>query len=288
MVGIVALSLALPASGQARSHFKPCVRSGRPVPFATYWLGTSFEALPLTSRSYSCSAGGGEPTRMNEMSYVYGDCQPDPRQDEPSCSPPLEVQTFPACDRNLSLYGLGGGLSIGAHRLRLRGVPAISVVEDSRLELFTGDVTVVIFADSRAQARRAAAVLERAPADRAVASAETLPPPVPGHLTGRLDCGLRFTRARVAVGEPASDRRSRLVRVQLRLPRSAHAFVAARGLSGQRWDDGFVTLGRGIRWLRGFDEAIPLTPGRWELTLRAIDHAGRTALRTVRVAVPPV
>jgi hypothetical protein len=285
-VGIGVVALAAPSVAPARSHFEPCVRSGRPIPFTTYWLGPTFEGLPVTHRSYSCSGGTIEPWRTNSASYVYGDCQPDPTQDDSSCAPPFEVQTQPACDHNLSDYMLGGAFSIGAHRLSLRGVPAISVIGDPRIELYTGDVSVVVFADTHAQARRAVAALQRAPAFRAGAAAGRLPAPVRGHLTGELNCGLRVARAAATIGGAGRDG-ARRIHLRLRLSRPGYAFVGTRGLSGQFWDGGFAVLGHSMRRQRLVDDEIELKPGRWELVLRAIDRVGHAAVRRLRLRVPP-
>jgi hypothetical protein len=48
-----------------------------------YWLGASFEGLPLTA--------------MPGRSFIYGDCDPGP---DSGCAPPLEVQNWTSCERN--------------------------------------------------------------------------------------------------------------------------------------------------------------------------------------------
>jgi hypothetical protein len=116
------------------------------------------------------------------VTFVYGDCAAG---DDAGCAPPVEVQVWPACGRNLHLYESGrAGTPVPEHTT-VRGVPAAFFEDGLRLELQTSRSTVVVFGDSRARVRRVAAAL------RAVGkppSTEPLTPPTPGAVEGTLSC----------------------------------------------------------------------------------------------------
>ena len=73
--------------------------------------------------------------------------------------------------------------------VEVRGVPAAFFDDGTRLELYTGEVTVVLFGRSRKQLLNAADTLEGATSSvAAVSQSEELPTPAPGVLDGKLDC----------------------------------------------------------------------------------------------------
>ena len=153
--------------------------------FPLYWLGSSFNRLPLTAITRRNDAAiAGQDVRADYVGFVYGDCV---ATDETGCPPPLEVQVWPACERALADYALTpAGDPVPHHMTRVRGVPAASFERGLRLELYTGEVTVVIFGLARQPVLRAATALRAANAlasDRA-----TLPQPVPGAMRGHLRC----------------------------------------------------------------------------------------------------
>jgi hypothetical protein len=153
--------------------------------FPLYWLGGSFDRLPLSAITRRNDAAlAGQDIRADYVGFVYGDCV---ATDETGCPPPLEVQVWPACQRALADYALTPAGDPVPHRMtRVRGVPAASFERGLRLELYTGDVTVVIFGLSRQSVLRAAAALHATnglASDRA-----TLPQPVRGAMQGHLRC----------------------------------------------------------------------------------------------------
>jgi hypothetical protein len=132
--------------------------------YELYYLGRSFAGLPLTD------AGAGE--------FIYGDCDPG---DDEGCAPPIEIQNYSACERNLSSYtGQGSGPE---KRLRVRGVPAAVFEDGGRIEVYTGRTTVVIFSDEATL--RAAEALRPI---RGKGPTVKLPPPAPGALEGKARC----------------------------------------------------------------------------------------------------
>ncbi len=95
--------------------------------YPLYYAGEDVAGLPLTHADVLAS----------QASFVYGECDPGVGMDPGGCAPPVEVQVWArrpvargpnACDE-------------------IRGVPA--AVYDDRIELFTGEVTVVVFGHAR-------------------------------------------------------------------------------------------------------------------------------------------
>jgi hypothetical protein len=123
-----------------------------------YFVGEEFEDLPLTA-----ILGHAPP-----LTFVYGDCEV-PRGSDGGCAPPLEVQVWPLKRRP------PGSIStmIECRRVTVRGVPGAFFGSD--LDLYVGNQTVVIFADSQARALRAAEALRPVDANRA--TTEDLPAP---------------------------------------------------------------------------------------------------------------
>ena len=107
------------------------------------------------------------------VSFIYGDCVSG---DDTGCAPPAEVQTWPACRRNLQLYDDAirrGGL---LEPITLRGVPAVLFDDGTSLELETGRSTVVVFAGTRERVLRIGAALRAV--DETVSPGLPLPKPV--------------------------------------------------------------------------------------------------------------
>jgi hypothetical protein len=145
-----------------------------------YWLGPSFEGLPLTH-----SEGPQPPSRMGPSTqrapgaprrpstpapgpfFVYGECNGEGDGDSFHCTgPQVQLQHWPiASPSRYPEY-------FSCTRTTIRGVPA---AQFSDLEIYIGRSPVRIFAPSRAQARRAAAALR--PLDGSAGPRELLPPP---------------------------------------------------------------------------------------------------------------
>ena len=130
------------------------VRS-RPGP-APYFVGEEFEGLPLTAI-----------VGVDPMTFIYGDC--DSGGGDGGCAPPLEVQIWPIERRPPGIISD----MIECRKASVRGAPGVFYGSD--LDLYVGEHTVVIFADSQAHALRAAEALR--PVDADVATAGDLPAP---------------------------------------------------------------------------------------------------------------
>jgi hypothetical protein len=120
----------------------------RPGP-TPYYAGETFEGLPLTH----VSDGPGP------LGFAYGDCEPP--VDEGGCPAPLAIQVWPIERRP------PGAISsmIECRKVTVRGAPGAFFNSD--LDLYVGDWTVVVFADSPARALRAAEALRPVGADHA-------------------------------------------------------------------------------------------------------------------------
>jgi hypothetical protein len=278
-VAVFAGIALIPAGARAAGHFKPCV-SGDTAPFAHYYLGESFESLPLTGRSYDCGRPSKPPgpiARPNFADYLYGDCEPPP---DGGCAPPLEVQTTPACDRWWGQYNLGfPDEPIVRPKLRKkRGVPSARL-DDSAIELYTDDVTVTVYADDLARARRAVAALRRAPDSPAGADAgEPLPHPITGALRGRIGCGFSFSKLSVSTRQVHDGWRA-VVKHSLR--RAAYVDVELERRSHGKWVGSDQALYRASKGTTR--HAVHVRRGRYRATITATDHRGRrTQVRTLR------
>jgi hypothetical protein len=210
VAGILAATMATLLVG-ARAD-SPSVQSPPPLPDVTlkdcdtpfnhYYLGSSFQGLALEHSRRQCTAPNPERSeaaggaidpdslgRSHNVQYIYGTCEEGP---DYGCAPPLEIETWPACERSPADYTVGipeAPVTLEPRRvLTVRGVPARDYGE-GRLELSTGDVTVVIFGTSEDLILSAAQQLRTAPGSpQQRGPDQLLPPPVPGSIDGTLAC----------------------------------------------------------------------------------------------------
>jgi hypothetical protein len=149
------------------TQYKPCESAGASVPFSMYSLGQAFEGLSATAALRRCDDPyPGEQVRANYVSYVYGGCTITPADDvdDERCVPPLEVQSWPACERSLADISLDVADSVlDALRpgpfVQRRNVPTSLFENALRLEVYTGTSTIVIFGTDPEQILRAVSQL---------------------------------------------------------------------------------------------------------------------------------
>jgi hypothetical protein len=143
-----------------------------------YWLGPSFEGLPLTHSEGPRELGPPESARRREARggpaappavtrgpfLVYGECNSG--GDGPCTEPQVQLEHWPIASpaRYPEFFS--------CTRTTIRGVPA---AQFSFLEVYVGSVIVKITASTNAQARRVAAALR--PLDGSSGPEEPLPPP---------------------------------------------------------------------------------------------------------------
>jgi hypothetical protein len=179
-LGIVlaaALALSGPAGGtRSRASFD-LERARSFGEFTLFDAGTSVDGLPLTAVLRRDDTA-------NFVSFVYGDCVAG---DDAGCAPPVEIQVWPACARNLALYDAGHAAAGPAPEPAVvRGVPGALFDGGTRLELETGRSTVVVFAGSRARVLRVAAALRAV--DGSVRRGAPLPPAAAYARGGAMGC----------------------------------------------------------------------------------------------------
>lgn len=123
--------------------------------------------------------------RGHFVASVYGTCKATSDQ---GCAPPLQIQSWPACERSAADYTFDGQRLQPSEVLSVRGVPA-RFYGDNRLELNIRDVTVVLFGDSRELLLSAAEALRtRQGSPNRVDSTEALSAPMVGAQNGTLRC----------------------------------------------------------------------------------------------------
>jgi hypothetical protein len=170
-----------------------CTGAQEPANFRIYSAGREFDGLPLTTVIRRCD--NADPMgSANYVSYIYGTCtpQPAPGKDyvDSGCAPPLEIQTWPSCERTFGHYQ---GSARARMRPELRGVPVAEV--DDWVELYTADSTVVVFGTDPERVERAIAAVQ--PLERGASPATfpprlqratSLPAPEPGALSVGKEC----------------------------------------------------------------------------------------------------
>ena len=181
LVGLAGLSVLLGTAGPGddggpRSTFSLQAARGLPD-FPVYYAGDAVQGVPLVAVLRREDAA-------NYVSFVYGQCE---ARDEVGCAPPGEVQVWPACVRNPSVYARNRSpVAPRPVPATVRGVPAAGFEEGHRLELQTGTSTVVVFGHTPQFARALAAELRGL--NVAVERGAPLPAPAQGVLDGSLSC----------------------------------------------------------------------------------------------------
>jgi len=178
----------------------PCTGPKDPVNFEVFSAGSAPAGLPLTGTSRRCDTGPVPQgwSSSNYVDYIYGNCEIP--NGATGCQPPLDIQTWPACQRSKAEYTFGG------QPLPFRRLPELGsaeVVEFTspfeRIEVYTKSATVVIFATDMDLARKAVPLLRLqeeetppvTPADSGSlegAPPKGLPAPSAGSMKGTLPC----------------------------------------------------------------------------------------------------
>jgi hypothetical protein len=174
---------------RARYGLLPCTSAHSATNFRAFALGGSFRGLEAGTPVRRCGAPyragyrtGPAIAPPNFLMVAYGDCKV---QSDSGCAPPIEVQTFPACERNLASYSADpSGAPLPHRSLAIRGAPAAAFDEGTRLEIYTGTSTIVIFGDSPKLVREAAAAVRPLGGGRLA----QLAPAASGALHGKLSC----------------------------------------------------------------------------------------------------
>ena len=138
----------------------PCTGLDDPINFEVFSAGPMVAGLPMTDVARRCDAAAPvDEAPANRITYFYGDCEI--AEGATGCAPPLQIQTWPACQRNMAGYSFEG------KPLPSRELPSsggAKVVEfifalESRTEVYTDSSTIVIFADDPEITRQAVELL---------------------------------------------------------------------------------------------------------------------------------
>lgn len=166
--------------------------------FDTYSVGAVFEGNKLNPVQRVCEepdavaiAEHAPAIRDNHVAFLYGTCTVPP-EDESSCPLPISVQVFPACERNRSLYTrypAPDGRVYDFTPIKIRGTEAAVFDDGLRIEVYTGNATVVIWGTDAARVGRAANALRGVHAGHTIGVSDPLPGPERGAQEGLLRCG---------------------------------------------------------------------------------------------------
>jgi hypothetical protein len=178
------VAFAREAPVNAAGYARKCP-AGTPIPSRSYDLGRSFAGLKLTSREDICSPAApagvtvvsGPSEAIGYVSVVYGSCTPT---SSAGCVPPLNVQSWPECARDPNTYREPGPrrakpelMLNPSEAITIQAapwIPARAFEGGTRVEIYSGDTTIVVFASNRHLANAAGMALASAAADQAVPS----------------------------------------------------------------------------------------------------------------------
>lgn len=147
--------------------------------YALYNAGSLPTGLPLVAVNRVGGTRSDEPgVHPDRVSFLYGTCSARRGQ---GCMPPLQLQIWNACERYQALYPFEPDES-----LEIRGVPAAFYEGKTRLELYSGMTTIVVFGEDREQLLTVARSLRGL--NRATQVADRLPSPAQDVRKGTLDC----------------------------------------------------------------------------------------------------
>lgn len=176
----------------------PCTGAKEPMNFEVFSAGPSVAGVPLSGFQRRCAnSAPADEAPANLTNYIYGHCEI--AAGATGCEPPLEIQTWPACQRALGDYSFEGK-PLPYRQLPSRGgaeVVEINFMLDERIEVYTKSVTVVIFAENTALAKTALASLQSQEEGKPAATQadelrgvpeEGLGPPSENAIKGDLTC----------------------------------------------------------------------------------------------------
>lgn len=164
------------------ASFSRVCPAGAPVPTRAYDLRSTFAGLKLTSRQYLCNpappagatVASGPSEAVGYVSLVYGSCRATSSE---GCVPPLNVQSWPECARDPNTYRPSDRRAARREAtlnpnepVRIPTAPSIPAREfggGMRLEIYSGDTTIVVFAANTHLAGAAGAAIARTVANQA-------------------------------------------------------------------------------------------------------------------------
>jgi hypothetical protein len=168
-----------------RHEALPCTGPRDPINFEVFSAGPAVAGVPVTAAVRRCDSGAlADEMPSNYFAYVYGKCQAQSKTGE-SCLPPLQIRSYPACQRTYADYSFEG------KPLPYRELPPvggakvfeIEFLVDHRIEVYTGMSTIVISAADWSLAEEALELLRGQPSGKPpVTAASSLPHGTQGRL----------------------------------------------------------------------------------------------------------
>ncbi len=146
--------------------------------FALYWVGEEFSGLALRDIIRHVFSPGDGGLTQNSVSFLYGSCVIEPNEDgmiDGGCPPPLQIIISPYCLVPPELIGHGArpdGIE------KVRG-DADAMTVGGGLRIWTGDVTIKIYASSPQLLQAATAALVSPNGLGAMTADSPLPAPDP-------------------------------------------------------------------------------------------------------------
>jgi hypothetical protein len=179
-----------------RREALPCTGESEPINFEVFSAGSAVAGAPMTDVVRRCDAGAlADESTSNYLAYVYGDCQAL----TDGCRLPLQVRSYPACQRSYSEYEFEGKPLPYKELPPIEGarVREIEFLVDHRIEVYTGTSTIVISAADWSLAEEALRLLRGQPSGETPSKTahslaqdpqQRLEPPVNGAIEGDLPC----------------------------------------------------------------------------------------------------
>lgn len=179
-----------------RREALPCTGEREPINFEVFSAGPAVAGVSMTGVVRRCDAGAlANESTSNYFAYVYGDCQALAG----GCRLPLQIRSYPACQRSYSEYEFEGKPlpykelpPVGGARVR-----EIEFLVDHRIEVYSGTSTIVISAADWSLAEEALRLLRGQPSGEspsgtadslAQETQQRLDPPINGAIEGDLPC----------------------------------------------------------------------------------------------------
>lgn len=184
-----------------RHEALPCTGPRDPVNFEVFSAGPAVAGVPMKAAVRRCDSGAlADEATSNYLAYIYGECQSQSRSGA-SCLPPLQIRSYPACQRSYSEYSFEGKPLPYTELPPIEGarVFEIEFLVDHRIEVYTGASTIVLSAADWSLAEAALEQLRSQPPGTPPATAAsslaqaprgTLEPPVEQALEGDPPCQL--------------------------------------------------------------------------------------------------
>lgn len=169
--------------------------------FELFAPGATFKGVPLVAVTRVLGEPNPripedlKPRRANWVNFIYASGCAAQGADV-GCERMAQVQVWPACERNRSVYARA--LRTGDVEIvmtNIRSAPAAYFENEQMLEVYSGDSTIVLFADNTddlfALAESVASVNSAKLGRSHVNPRDALPPPAAGSLNGQLGCSGR-------------------------------------------------------------------------------------------------